>query len=207
MPIVWRLTVPAGGAIRIPALSLMRWVAETYTCLRPSQASDIYLADTEHMNGTRAWTLLALAGMLTACTTPAGIEPKDASAKRSSHVDPSGIVVTLTVSPERVTPPATVVAVLRYENTSADTVNVSSGAGCLSFAAVFSGTTHIPFESTDYACTAAGMAHPVAPGESIGMEWPLPIGGTGVALPRGTYRFVASLNTHQFRLERLFDVR
>jgi hypothetical protein len=185
----------------------MRLVAEIDACLRPSHESDIYPKETERMNGTRAWTLLALAGMLTACTTPAGIEPKDASAKRSSHVDPSGIVVTLTVSPERVTPPATVVAVLRYENTSADTVNVSSGAGCLSFAAVFFGTTHIPFESTDYACTAAGMAHPMAPGESMGMEWTLPIGGTGVALPRGTYRFVASLNTHQFKLERLFDVR
>jgi hypothetical protein len=181
-------------------------MAEIDACLRPPQEGDICLKEIERMNGTRAWTLLALAGILTACTMPAGVEPKDASAKRSSHVDPSGIMVTLTVSPERVTPPATIVAVLRYENTSADTVNVSSGAGCLSFAAVFSGTTHIPFESTDYACTAAGMAHPVAPGESIGMEWPLPIGETGVALPRGTYRFVASLNTHRFRLERVFGV-
>jgi hypothetical protein len=159
------------------------------------------------MVGKMAWTVLALAGIVTACTALDAIGPEDATGEKSSHLDPSGIVVTLTVSPERVTPPATVVAALRYENTSADTVTVTSGMGCLSFAAVYSGTTQIEFESTAYACTAVGMAHPVAPGEAIGMEWPLPIGGNGVSLPRGTYQFVAYLNTHQFELERQFEVR
>jgi hypothetical protein len=159
------------------------------------------------VNGKVVCTGLALAGMVTACAALDTMGPEDVSGEPSSHRDPSGIVVTLTVSPQRATPPATVVAVLRYANTSADTVKVTSGMGCLSFAAVYSGTTHIPFESTAYACTAAGMVHPVAPGEAIGMEWPLPIGGNDVSLARGTYRFVASLNTHRFELERRFEVR
>jgi hypothetical protein len=118
-----------------------------------------------------------------------------------------GVRVTLTVSPAAVTPPATVLARLTYENTTSSTVQVVSRAGCLSFAGVYRGNTRIPFPATDYACTAAITSRDLAPGATIGMEWPLQIGGEGVALALGEYRFVAELNTHDRDLERTFVVR
>jgi hypothetical protein len=124
-----------------------------------------------------------------------------------SELVSGGVRVTLTVNPAAVTPPATVLARLTYENGSSSTVQVVSGYGCLSFAGVYRGDTRIPFPATDYACTAAATSRDLAPGATIGMEWPLHIGGDGVALAPGEYRFVAALNTHDRDLERTFVVR
>jgi hypothetical protein len=124
-----------------------------------------------------------------------------------SELVSGGVRVTLTVSPADVTPPATVLARLTYENGSSSTVQVVSSYGCLSFAGVYRGNTRIPFPATDYACTAAVTSRDLAPGATIGMEWPLHIGGDGVALAPGEYRFVAALNTHDRDLERTFVVR
>jgi hypothetical protein len=118
-----------------------------------------------------------------------------------------GVRVTLTVSPAAVTPTGTVLARLRYENTTSSTRNVTSGYGCLSFASVYRGNTRIPFPATDYACITVVTNRELPPGGAIGMEWPLHIGSDGVALAPGEYRFVAELNTHDRNLERTFVVR
>jgi hypothetical protein len=118
-----------------------------------------------------------------------------------------GVRVTLTLTPDEVTRPGTVMAVLRYENRTAGPVTVTSAYGCLSFAGVYSGSKRIPFPSTEYLCTTALTSHEIAPGSAVGMDWPLEIGGAGVALEPGVYRFVAYLNTHDFNLESTFRVR
>jgi hypothetical protein len=136
-----------------------------------------------------------------------GITVPGAALDGRSELVSGGVRVTLTVSPADVTPPATVLARLTYENGTSSTVQVVSSAGCLSFAGVYHGNTRIPFPATDYACTAAITSRDLAPGATIGMEWPLHIGGDGVALAPGEYRFVAALNTHDRDLERTFVVR
>jgi hypothetical protein len=111
------------------------------------------------------------------------------------------------VSLAEVAPPGTVLARLRYENTTSSTRTVTSGYGCLSFASVYRGNTRIPFPATDYACITVVTNRELPPGGAIGMEWPLHIGGDGVPLAPGEYRFVAELNTHDRTLERTFVVR
>lgn len=66
-----------------------------------------------------------------------------------------GVRVALTLEPEVVHQPGTLVARLSYTNLRDDSVTVSSAMGCDAFVGVNSGSTRISFPATDYACTAA----------------------------------------------------
>lgn len=117
-------------------------------------------------------------------------------------------VVTLDVEPQSLRSPGTLLATLTYENRGQDTVVLSSGYGCLSFASVFLGEERIPFPATQYACTTAVSYHDLAPGHPLVVRWELDVGGAdGYPAAPGTYRFVAHLNTHGRDLEHGFVIR
>lgn len=114
--------------------------------------------------------------------------------------------VTLSVTPDVLDAPGTVTATLTYENLGLLPITVTSSYGCLSFAGVYRGEQRIPFPATEYACTTAFSSRTLEPGTPLVVEWPLEIGGDGVALSPGTYRFVAELNTHDGNLSRTFVI-
>jgi hypothetical protein len=82
------------------------------------------------------------------------------------------IRVTLTVTPEIIDAPGTVVATLIYENWSRKSVVLGSSWGCLSFAHVILGDERIPFPATEYACTAASSYRDLEPGKPLTVHWP-----------------------------------
>jgi hypothetical protein len=152
------------------------------------------------------WPIVVLV-LAAGCAELSLVAPGDREALEAELVD-GPVRVTLTMTHGVVDPPAAVLAILRYENRGQTRVTVTSGMGCLSFAGVYRGEERIEFPSTSYACTAAARSWELGPGEAIGMEWPLHIGGhDGVPLAPGTYRFVADLNTHATPLVRTFQVR
>lgn len=131
----------------------------------------------------------------------------------SEHLGPmtvlsdGGLRVTLTVEPKTIDAPGKAIAMLTYENTGADTVVLSSGAGCLSSASVYRDGKRIPFPSTEYFCTAVVTRWELEPGAELVVEWPLLVGGEhGIEVPAGTYRFVAMTNTGHGELEATFVV-
>ncbi len=149
--------------------------------------------------------VLALVLGLAGCESFQLMAPGD---RQSSDVLVSGQVrVMLKLDRTELTPPGVILAMLRYENLGASSVEITSGYGCLSFAGVYRGEERIPFPSTDYYCTTAVTKRELAPGQQIGMDWPLHIGEHGVDLGPGQYRFVAQLNTHAEDLDVKFVVR
>lgn len=118
-----------------------------------------------------------------------------------------GVRVTLEVMPDRLQRPGEVVSVLTYENLGAETVVLTSSAGCLSFATVYRGEERVPFPATQYACTAVLKDWDLEPGEPLTMRWALAVGGEdGFHAPKGSYRFVADLNTHPYDLASTFII-
>lgn len=116
--------------------------------------------------------------------------------------------VTLSLTSEVLDAPGTMTAMLTYENRGFQPITVTSSHGCLSFAGVYRGSQRIPFPATEYNCTTAISYRTLEPGAPLSVGWPLDVGGAdGVALPPGTYRFVAELNTHRGTLEQTFVVR
>lgn len=151
----------------------------------------------------KSFAAAMLAG-LAACSGsgPLGPEPTESSLVHGQ------IVVTLDVMPEALPSPGTLVATLTYENRGQDTVTLTSGYGCLSFASVFLDDERIPFPATQYACTAAVSYHALAPGDPLVVRWELTVGGEdGYPAAPGTYRFVAHLNTHGNDLEHPVVIR
>jgi hypothetical protein len=160
------------------------------------------------MRGKGGLAVMALALAVGGCTEFQLVAPGERGADGAvSEFLADGVRVTLTVTPSGVAPPGAVLAVLRYENVGSSAVVITSSAGCLSFAGVYRGDQRIPFPATDYVCTGAITDRELAPGQRIGMDWPLHIGEYGVPLTPGEYRFVAHLNTHRRDLSRTFVVR
>jgi hypothetical protein len=158
------------------------------------------------MESRRIILLASMAIVLGSCAALEVLGPRDE--RSDTEIVQGQVRVTLTVTPETIHPPGTVVATLTYENLGRRAVVLGSSWGCLSFAHVFLGDERIPFPATDYACTAAASSRNLEPGTPLTVHWALVIGGEGgMHLREGTYRFVAALNTHDGSLERTFVVR
>lgn len=146
----------------------------------------------------------AMLAALAACAGSDLLGPE----RTESRIVHGHIVVTLDVTPEALRSPGTFVATLTYENRGQETVTLTSGYGCLSFASVFLGEEQIPFPATQYACTTAVSYHDLLPGDPIIVRWELTVGGEdGYPATPGTYRFVAHLNTHGTDLEHPFVIQ
>lgn len=159
------------------------------------------------MSELRTMIVAAAAVVATAC---AGIEVigPDPVPLGSERLVEGQVRVSLTVTPDAVNSPGTVIAKLTYENLGNEVAVLGSSYGCLSFGSVYLGEDRIPFPATQYGCTAAASYRDLAPGASLTVQWPMVIGGeNGMSVPAGTYRFVAELNTHSVSLERTFVVR
>lgn len=154
---------------------------------------------------SRAMTMVAAMVFPGACALVDSVGPN-----QSTHheIVQGQLRVTLTVSPQVLDPPGTVVAMLTYENLRSETVVLSSAYGCLSFASVYLGEERISFPSTQYACTAAVSYRDLEPDVPLTVQWPLVVRGEGgIDVPAGTYRFVAELNTHAENLEQTFVIQ
>ncbi len=146
--------------------------------------------------------LLLAAAALGACTGTDGFGPA------ATVLSDGGLRVTLTIEPKAIAAPGKAVATLTYENTGTELVVLSSGAGCLSFAAVYRGGKRIPFPATEYGCTGVVTYRELRPGARLTQEWPLVVGGEhGARVPAGTYRFIAMTNTGHGNLQATFVVR
>jgi hypothetical protein len=161
------------------------------------------------MDSRRTMLVALIALVLSACAALDPFGPNLVIDEQNDNEIVQGQVrVTLTVIPEVIDPPGTVVATLTYENLGRETVVLTSGYGCPSFAHVYLGNERIPFPATQYGCTAAASHRDLEPGTPLTVQWPLVIGGEGgMHVRAGAYRFVAELNTHGENLERTFVVR
>jgi len=152
---------------------------------------------------TRARSLLLLAtAVLSACTAADSLEPA------ATVLADDGLRVTLTIEPKAIVAPGKAIARLTYENTGTEPVVLTSGASCLSDAAVYRGSKRIRFPSTEYACATVVTHRRMQPGGKFSVEWPLVVGGEqGIEVPAGTYRFIAMTNTGHGNLDATFVVR
>lgn len=148
-------------------------------------------------------TAVAMAFLLTACMGTDPVGPGE------MHLMEGQLRVSLTITPEVLERPGTVIATLVYENLDSRAVVLTSSKRCMVDVGVYRGKSLIRFPSTSYACLGFPVnSWTLEPGTILTKEWPLEFGGErGLPLPAGKYRFEASLNTHGERLERSFRVR
>lgn len=159
------------------------------------------------MHALRSTLAVALVLVCAGCDFKV-LVPDETSHPEGARLVDGPIRVTLTVTPEVLVPPGTVLAKLTYENLGSETVVLTSSFGCLSFASVYRDGERIPFPSTQYGCTTVVTHRELEPGAPLTAQWPLVVGGEdGLDVPAGTYRFVARLNTNAEDLERTFVIR
>lgn len=116
---------------------------------------------------------------------------------------PTGLAVDFAVEPGEVGQHAPFTARLSVTNTTSDTVRVVTGHGCLAIAHLLRNGKRIPFQGSNWACTAAITTHTFAPGEAREVSWPMRAelyaeyegDVDGAPAPKGSYIVQASFGT------------
>jgi hypothetical protein len=84
---------------------------------------------------------------------------------------PEGLEAKLVVEPAEVAQHAPFTVRITVTNTSADTIRIVTGHGCLALPNLTQRGSRIPFKGTDLGCTAAITTHSFAPGEVVTLNW------------------------------------
>lgn len=77
------------------------------------------------------------------------------------------VVQTWTVVPAVVRPGDSLRATLTIRNETPDTVQITSGYGCIAFLDVLSDTTRVPMHGTQFGCTASSRRFVIPPQEAL----------------------------------------